>query len=126
MNGFDTNCLASHNQYRTVHGSPPLVWSESLAAAAQKWADTLAQRDEFKHDTIRTKNQGENLAYFSPLRKKCMGEKNDDCVQCSEMVADWYNEVQNYDFDTAKSKGNGIITHFTQVRIFDKLYVPLS
>jgi len=30
------------------------------------------------------------------------------------MVADWYSEEPNYDYNTGKSKG-GVILHFTQV-----------
>jgi hypothetical protein len=95
-----------------------MKWSESLAAAAQKWADKLAREDKFEHDleTITKQNQGENLAFFSPSKKKCMGAKSDDCVQCSEMVSDWYNEVKDYDFNTGKAKTSGkAVLHFTQV-----------
>ncbi|XP_031567085.1 protein PRY1-like isoform X2 [Actinia tenebrosa] len=118
QDGFDTNCLDAHNEYRKKHGSPPLKWSASLAADAQKWADQLAKEDKFEHDmkSVTSKNQGENLAYFSPPKKKCMGAKKDDCVQCSEMVADWYNEVNDYDFNTGKAKAGGkVYLHFTQV-----------
>ena len=54
------------------------------------------------------------VAYFSPAVEQCQGAKPDDCVQCHEMVDDWYSEEENYDYNTSKSKG-GVITHFTQV-----------
>ena len=115
---FDKNCLDAHNKYRASHGSPPLVWSDSLAAAAQRWADTLAKREKFEHDfeTLNKENSGENLAYFAPPRKKCMGDKKPECVQCSEMVDDWYKEVKDFDFKTGKAKTPGkAVAHFTQV-----------
>ena len=46
--------------------------------------------------------------------KQCQGPKKPDCVQCREMVKDWYDEIQDYIFDTGKSNG-GVISHFTQV-----------
>lgn len=65
------------------------------------------------------KGSGENLAYFKPGNPKnmptqCQGPKTDICVQCREMVADWYSEESNFNYNTGESKG-GVITHFTQV-----------
>ena len=63
---------------------------------------------------------GENLAYFSikylkeKPRKLCQGAKEETCTQCREMIKDWYDEIEDYDFNTGTSKG-GVITHFTQV-----------
>jgi hypothetical protein len=56
--------LARHNDERRAHGVPPLVWSEALAADAQRSANRLAmERDPVAahgkgHDTD---GQGENL-----------------------------------------------------------------
>ena len=69
----------------------------------------------FKHDR-NTNDAGENLAYFSPPKKQCQGQKKPDCVSCREMVEHWYNEIQDYNFDTGKRNNNGgVISHFTQV-----------
>ena len=62
---------------------------------------------------------GENLAYFQPGRPEdmptqCQGPKTSACEQCREMVADWYAEESNFDYNTGESKG-GVILHFTQV-----------
>ena len=59
---------------------------------------------------------GENLAWFmmSIPTKQCQGPKTPGCTQCREMVKDWYDEIQDYNFDTGKSNG-GVILHFTQV-----------
>lgn len=77
--------------------------------------------DHMEHDmdSINNKGQGENLAYFQPgdpsaMPTQCQGPKTKDCVQCREMVADWYAEESNFDYNTGESKG-GVILHFTQV-----------
>lgn len=51
--------LRIHNQARAEVGVPPVTWSAELAAYAQKWADKLAQTDEFEHSKG---PYGENLA----------------------------------------------------------------
>jgi len=72
------------------------------------------------HDTESIKKgSGENLAYFAPgdpnnMPTQCQGPKTPSCVQCSEMVDDWYSEEPNFDYNTGESKG-GVILHFTQV-----------
>ena len=76
--------------------------------------------DQMVHDTESiNKGSGENLAYFQPgdpnnMPIQCQGPKTPSCVQCREMVADWYSEESNYDYNTGESKG-GEILHFTQV-----------
>jgi len=37
--------LLRHNQLRCIHGAPPLVWNDAVAASAQAWAD----RGIFEH-----------------------------------------------------------------------------
>ena len=67
---------------------------------------------------MQAKNQGENLAYFKPYKEKCQGPKREDCVQCREIVDDWYDEVKNYDFGMGKPKTpGGVVMHFTQVPV---------
>ena len=117
---FENNCLQATNQLRRRHGVPDLTWSNTLAADAQAWANRLANSNVFQHDYIsmQAKNQGENLAYFKPFKRKCQGPKRDDCVQCAEIVDDWYDEVKNYDFDLGKAKTpSGVVMHFTQVPV---------
>ena len=45
---------------------------------------------------------------------QCHGPKTQDCVQCRKLVADWYNEESDYDYNTGRSKV-GPFLHFTQV-----------
>jgi uncharacterized protein YkwD len=51
--------LAVHNSERAAVGVPPLVWSDSLAASAQTWAEHLATSPEMVHS-----GPGENIAGF--------------------------------------------------------------
>src|SRR5215208_762922 len=43
--------LAVHNSERAAVGVPPLVWSNSLAAGAQAWAEHIATTGQFVHAT---------------------------------------------------------------------------
>jgi uncharacterized protein YkwD len=52
--------LAVHNSERAAVGVPPLVWSDSLAASAQTWAEHLLTIHQWVHS-----GPGENLASFS-------------------------------------------------------------
>ena len=70
--------------------------------------------DTMEHERERN-GAGENLAYFSPPRNQCQGQKKPNCVQCREMVKDWYDEIKNFDFDTGQSHNHGVVFHFTQV-----------
>ncbi|XP_078370532.1 uncharacterized protein LOC144654307 [Oculina patagonica] len=117
MTGFEKDCLKAHNEYRAKHGVPPLKWNAKLQEDAQKWANYLTTINRMEHDT--GVGYGENIAYFQPgdptkMPIQCQGPKTPNCVQCREMVADWYAEESNFDYNTGESKG-GVITHFTQV-----------
>src|SRR5918992_1662873 len=59
--------LAVHNSERAAVGVPPLVWSDSLAAGAQAWAEHLVTTRTFAHATDAEKGCpcGENIATFS-------------------------------------------------------------
>ena len=55
--------LAVHNSERAAVGVPPLVWSDSLAASSQTWAEYLLTTHQWVHST--NVPYGENLASFS-------------------------------------------------------------
>ncbi|XP_028514404.1 Golgi-associated plant pathogenesis-related protein 1 [Exaiptasia diaphana] len=116
MNDFDNDCLRSHNQYRGRHGTPPLVWSQALAAAAQEWANSLANRNVFEHDLIylNRAKQGENLAFTLFNTTKCINAGQLDCIKCSEIVKHWYSQIKDYDFINGRSR-EGPISIFTQI-----------
>ena len=55
--------LKKHNEYRALHGVPPLVLDADIIAFAQKWAEQLLKVNEMRHATIKERdNLGENLA----------------------------------------------------------------
>src|SRR5918997_3874783 len=58
--------LAVHNSERAAVGVPPLVWSDSLAAGAQAWAEHLVATRTFAHASDADKGCpcGENIAAF--------------------------------------------------------------
>lgn len=97
---FKTECVISHNYYRTFHNAPPLRWSPLLAAEAQNYADRLIKTGSLTHSG--QKDRGENLAYTwdSPLSAR-------------GAVDLWYDEVQEYDFDCPGYTSN--TGHFTQL-----------
>ena len=74
-----TGVLAQHNAYRAKHSAPPLVWNESLAAAA----DAYAAKCFWAHDPNRV-DMGENLLY---------GAAAD--ASLAKATDDWYNEIKD-------------------------------
>jgi hypothetical protein len=58
--------LAVHNSERAAVGVPPLVWSNSLAAGAQTWAEQVSQTGIFGHSTCcgAFRDYGESVAGF--------------------------------------------------------------
>lgn len=56
--------LAVHNRERAAVGSPPLVWSDELAAEAKTWAEHIATTGVFAHETAIFPAKGENIAGF--------------------------------------------------------------
>lgn len=61
--------LKAHNVARCIHGVPPLRWSSTVAASAQRWANSC----NFYHNAFRD-GYGENLARGIPteLRRLLM------------------------------------------------------
>lgn len=98
---FQEECLFAHNEFRVLHGSPPLHWSPSLAWAAQQWAEELVRIGELKHND--DEMIGENLA----------GMVGDELTgkECTDM---WYDEVSEYDYNNPGYSED--TSNFTQVR----------
>lgn len=94
--------LGAHNRVRRTHCAGPLEWSAELSAVAQRWADSLRDNDcAFEHSP--GFKFGENLAYAAPTGSSSV----------TNVVGGWYQEVELYDFGSAKfSFESG---HFTQV-----------
>eukprot|EP01001_Neometanema_parovale_P003620 NODE_147_length_3150_cov_118.375289_g137_i0.p1 GENE.NODE_147_length_3150_cov_118.375289_g137_i0~~NODE_147_length_3150_cov_118.375289_g137_i0.p1 ORF type:complete len:714 (+),score=204.53 NODE_147_length_3150_cov_118.375289_g137_i0:753-2894(+) len=96
--------LKAHNKYRCMHGVSAVTWSTEVAAAAQKWADTLQARGSIGHDN--DQSTGENL-YMSWSSSSTAVPSPAACTKS------WYDEVKDYDFNAPKfSSATG---HFTAV-----------
>jgi uncharacterized protein YkwD len=72
-----TEVLAAHNNYRSLHHAPALVWDDELA----NYADKYARQCEFKHSSS---PYGENLATGYP--------------SISAAVKIWYDESARYSY----------------------------
>jgi len=108
---FQQGELKQHNEYRALHGAPPLTLDAQLCAIAQNWANHLAKtghnpsQDPHNPDT---KNiYGENISW----------KQSDYPPATGETTKDWYEkEINNYNFNNPGYSGaTGMIGHFTQV-----------
>ncbi|CAH8501841.1 unnamed protein product [Dicrocoelium dendriticum] len=99
---LNQEAIAAHNRYRAAHGSPNLVYDESLARSAQRWAQEIAKRNRLQHSEAR--NCGENLGF-----KWCSAECSLSGDQVTKM---WYDEIKDHDYNKEFQPKSG---HFTQV-----------
>jgi pathogenesis-related protein 1 len=102
--------LAHHNNIRTQMGIPPLAWSESLSAYAQKWADFLAKSNNcaIKH----RQDCGENGMHFGENIFWGSSAKVFSAIDASNS---WYGEKKEYRYQKlslANYHGTG---HYTQM-----------
>ena len=66
-----TACLEAHNNRRALHGTPALVWNNSLTQDAQEWAEYLLSKGSLVHAS--GIDEGENLAWgFGPTFRTCV------------------------------------------------------
>ncbi|EPT04257.1 hypothetical protein FOMPIDRAFT_1021941 [Fomitopsis schrenkii] len=86
--------LSDHNTVRAQHGAAALTWNNTLAAAAQSWANGCV----FKHSGGSLGPYGENLAAGTG-----------DGYGIDQAIQSWTNEVSSYD------PNNPQPSHFTQV-----------
>jgi len=86
--------LSAHNSVRSQHGAGDLTWSNTLADAAQKWADGC----KFVHSGGSLGPYGENLAAGTG-----------SSYNIAAAIKSWTDEVSQY------SSSNPQPSHFTQV-----------
>ena len=90
------------NSYRARHGSPPLVWDETIATFSQEYSYYLVSNNLFQHSN--DQRYGENLAYFQ-------GQGNNMMELIKKSIDLWYDEIKLYNFNNpGYSPGTG---HFT-------------
>ncbi|CAH8435486.1 unnamed protein product [Schistosoma turkestanicum] len=102
---FNEECIVEHNRLRALHGCPKLILDQTLAIAAQLYAEYLASVNELEHCT--DTDSGENLAYFTTNR---VAQKKD--FTGADATKTWYQEIDDYDF---KKENQFPCGHFTQV-----------
>lgn len=97
-----------HNHWRSQVKTPPVVWSDKLAAFAQAWANELAKRGcAMKHRPTKGKwngsAYGENIYWSSGMHSSP-----------ADVVDAWASEVIYYDSINGKCK-NSVCGHYTQL-----------
>ena len=96
--------LDFHNKVRADVGAPPLQWSPSLAAVAQRWAEHLARENNCDLEHTQNNNYGENLfggsgAPFTAL----------------DASRDWYGEIKQYKLRVLTGNNFHATGHYTQM-----------
>jgi hypothetical protein len=103
-----TEILAAHNAARAEVGTPPLVWSDTLAADAAPWAQALARRGRLEHSAAGDRGgAGENL---------WMGTAG--AYTPAEMVGGWAAERARFHpgvFPDVSKDGWQAVGHYTQM-----------
>jgi uncharacterized protein YkwD len=103
-NKFIEEALKQHNKLRNEHHAENLIIEEKLQNYAQNFAEELANKNEEYHSQCELEGKiiGENI--FVSNNNNITGEK---------MTNDFYNEINNYDFN----KGECVInaSRFTQL-----------
>lgn len=100
---FEEDALNIHNEYRAMHGVPPLVLDNNLCKFSAEWARNLADRGVLQHRS--------NSAYGENLYCKYGSGEID--ANATEATKSWYDEIEKYSFD--RPGFNGGTGHFTQV-----------
>ena len=98
--------LEKHNEYRKQHQVGELTINCDLMKIAQKYSEKLQKEKKFQHshDTYNGNPMGENL-HWTSLYEYTPPKATDN----------WYNEIEDYNFNTGKTKNGKQVGHFTQV-----------
>ncbi|KAL9983267.1 hypothetical protein ACROYT_G005413 [Oculina patagonica] len=94
--------LRLHNKFRMWHKSPPLKWSQRLAAKAQTIAKKLAD-NSIRLSDLKEEHSGINVARLW----------HSFDIAAEKATADWYSEVKSYNFDDPIIDSS--TKHFTQL-----------
>ena len=109
---FNQIQLDSHNAFRQNHGAEALTYDETLAEAAQAYAEELAATESFVHSDAN--GYGENLAFY----RSSDAQQTIDTLEGSAFATEqWYAEIDDpgYDFENPGYNTNPGTGHFTQV-----------
>jgi hypothetical protein len=100
---FVNTILEIVNRERAAVGVPPLVWSDTLAAGAQAWADHLVTINNVVHSPGNFKDYGETIAWRGPSGGTLI-----------PMVESWVAEKTLYHGGPMPADGGGF-SHYTQL-----------
>ncbi|XP_022250463.1 uncharacterized protein LOC106466686 [Limulus polyphemus] len=103
---FVTVSLHWHNNFRSFHGSPPLLLSPQLCVRAQDWANHLAHTNTIYHRN--------DMGIGQNLFCKCLGISDADPTG-DQVAKYWYQEIKMYDFYQKPSLLHVKSNHFTQM-----------
>ncbi|BGP13486.1 hypothetical protein JCM10213_001759 [Rhodosporidiobolus nylandii] len=92
--------LNEHNRFRALHGANALVWDQTLADAAAKWAANCV----FQHSQGAVGPYGENLAANAGT-----GPQPSQTQIVVGLIGLWEDEASDYD------PSNPVYSHFTQM-----------
>ncbi|KAL7062005.1 hypothetical protein AAHC03_0411 [Spirometra sp. Aus1] len=102
---FNDECLREHNRVRRNHNVKPLRHSHALDRTAQEWAENLLKKDVVTNSPLSSRGElGESIS------KRTSTNDSVD-ISGAEVVAQWYNDIQSYNFET----GAGAAGNFTQM-----------
>ncbi|NDY91258.1 CAP domain-containing protein [Ideonella livida] len=104
--------VGEHNRWRTRVGVPPLRWSETLAASAQRWATRLAtQGCQLQHSHGA---EGENIYWGGPLTWSD-GRVELQPVTGAAVASAWGGESADYRPATNDCAPGRVCGHYTQM-----------
>ena len=100
--------LDFHNRVRAEVGTPPLRWSESLAAYAQAWAKQQADNGcQMQHRPASgtwAQQYGENLFWG-----------NGRYFEAADAAQAWYGEKKDFRYGPVTATNFGKVGHYTQM-----------
>lgn len=100
-NQFAAAALRSHNKFRELHHSPPLSWSDVLAAQATQIAYDLVKNfsEESKRSDVADKADEEDNESVGENVEKLLGVRY-GCDSSAALTATekWYREGQNFSY----------------------------
>ncbi|MEM6405322.1 MAG: CAP family protein [Pseudomonadota bacterium] len=130
---FNEAVLKAHNVLRALHQNTLSLTSDAtLSKEAQAWAEHLLATGTLKHSSSDQRSgAGENL-YFASQSNQTFSQAQIDWIKQNypgmkipapftmvnlayAAVHAWYEELENYDYQTGSSTNGQVIGHFTQV-----------
>ncbi|VDK85243.1 unnamed protein product [Dibothriocephalus latus] len=108
---FNDECLREHNRIRKNHSVKPLRHSHALDRTAQEWAENLLKKEVVTNSPLSSRGElGESISKRTST-SEAVDISADPFVAGTEVVAQWYNDINSYNFQT----GAGAAGNFTQM-----------